>query len=150
MFGGVEDHVVDSFGFRIPLCAENGGYTSDGRSEILNLMALNEQQPDWVPKFTKAGFKKTKIPADVFEALLSEHKRLRLHMVQESCAKAVINCEKIVIDDDVEEEYLQSSQKTFIMKPSTAVHNFIEKQLLPLAEQWADIKLVHTSTYGIR
>ena len=30
-YGGLEDHVVDPFGFKYPLCTENGGFTSRGR-----------------------------------------------------------------------------------------------------------------------
>ena len=117
LFGGLEDHVVDSFGFKIPLCSENGGYTAAGRSELLNLMALNKLQPDWVPKMTEVGFHVTGIPEDLFSALKSEHQRLQSVMVKESCAKAVINCEEIVIDHEDGEEFLRDKQKTFIMNP---------------------------------
>ena len=30
-FGGLEDHVVDVFGFKMPICPENGGFATDGR-----------------------------------------------------------------------------------------------------------------------
>ena len=117
LFGGLEDHVVDSFGFKIPLCSENGGYTAAGRSELLNLLALNKLQPDWVPKFTEVGFQVTQIPEDIFSTLTSEHQRLQSVMVKESCAKAVINCEEIVINNEDGTEFLRNTQKTFIMNP---------------------------------
>ena len=31
-YGGLEDHVLDPFGFKYPLCAGDGGFTSNGRS----------------------------------------------------------------------------------------------------------------------
>ena len=32
LYGGVDDHVVDDFGFKIPVCSEGGGgLTADGR-----------------------------------------------------------------------------------------------------------------------
>ena len=115
MYGGLEDHIVDSFGFKIPLCAENGGYTAAGRSELLNLIALNQLQPDWVPKFTEVGFQVASIPGDIFSALTSEHHQLQSRMVRESCAKAVINCEEIVQENG--EEFLKDKQQTYIMNP---------------------------------
>lgn len=30
-YGGLEDHVVDVFGFKMPICSVNGGFTSEGR-----------------------------------------------------------------------------------------------------------------------
>ena len=32
-YGGLEDFVVDPFGFKYPLCAGNGGFTSAGRCQ---------------------------------------------------------------------------------------------------------------------
>ena len=77
---------MDDFGFKIPLCSENKGFTATGRHNILNLIALNKKQPDWVPKFTKLGFEKTRIPDKVYSKLLSEYEGLKQKMYQESCA----------------------------------------------------------------
>ena len=30
-YGGLEDHIVDVFGFKMPICPENGGFATDGR-----------------------------------------------------------------------------------------------------------------------
>ena len=38
-------------------------------------MALTEEQPAWVPKFTRKGFEKTKIPPDVYAMLLWDYER---------------------------------------------------------------------------
>ena len=34
-YGGLEDYIVDPFGFEYPLCAGNGGFTSTGRCLLL-------------------------------------------------------------------------------------------------------------------
>ena len=127
-YGGLEDHIVDVFGFKMPICPENGGFTTDGRfvklswgmnyfqyfrQTILHLNALNEDQPAWVPKFTKIGFEKIKIPADIYRMLMKEYERVKPSMQVEGCAKAVINCEEIIDSED--ESSLRSSRRTFIM-----------------------------------
>jgi len=147
-YGGLEDHVVDVFGFKMSICPENGGFTTDGRQTIQHLMALNEEQPDWVPKFTKVGFEKTKIPSDLYTELLREYQRVKQNMVLESCAKAVINCEEII--DDEEECSLRTSRRTFIMNLNGVVLDKLKHKLHPLAEAWAGVQLKHEATYGIR
>jgi len=147
-YGGLEDHIVDVFGFKMPICPENGGFATDGRQTILHLMALNEEQPAWVPKFTEVGFEKTEIPSDVYKMLLEEYEKVKPSMQVEGCAKAVINCEQIVDDED--ECSLRTSKRTFIMNLSGAVLNQLKAKLHPLAEAWANIKLKHEATYGIR
>ena len=52
-------------------------------------MALNEDQPAWVPKFKEVGFEKTKIPADVYKMLLKEYERAKPSIIVEGCAKTV-------------------------------------------------------------
>ena len=113
-------------------------------------MALNKEQPDWVPKFTEVGFEKTKIPDDIFASLKAEHKRLKSQMVLEGCAKAVINCEEILDNPEEQMSYLADSRKTFLMTPKQEVLDQMKTSLLTLAEEWSGIKLEHTSTYGIR
>merc|ERR1719483_844092 len=76
-YGGLGDNVQDVFGFNTPFCSHNGGFTMDGRRTLLYLQALNQQQPEWVPKFSKVGFEKTKIPEDIYKRILSEYKVLK-------------------------------------------------------------------------
>ena len=90
----------------------------DGQNcSLLTLMALNQLQPAWVPKLTEVGFQVAPIPEDVFSALTSEHRQLQSRMVKEGCAKAVINCEEIVINHEDGEEFLRDKRQTFIMNP---------------------------------
>ena len=46
------------------------------RRILLNLLAMNKKQPEWVPKFTEVGFEVVPIPAAVFAALVADHRRL--------------------------------------------------------------------------
>ena len=134
----------------MPVCSENGGFTSEGRRILLNLVALNKEQPDWVPKFTEIGFEKVKIPDDLFTSLKAEQERLKSQMVVEGCAKAVINCEEILDNPEEEQSYLADSRKTFMMTPRQEVLDKMKTSLLTLGEEWSGINLEHTSTYGIR
>ena len=115
VYGGLEDHVVDEFGFKFPICAENKGFTSLGRGILIDLIALNKKQPNWVPKFTKIGFEKVQIPSEIYSAISTEYERLKSSPSQEGCTRAVINCEEIVSDEENEESNLKESQKTYMM-----------------------------------
>ena len=149
LYGGLEDHLVDVFGFRIPVCPEVGGFTTEGRQMLQNLMALNTEQPAWVPAFTETGYLKLSIPADLYRVLLLEYERARPGMVVEDCARAVINCEEIL--DREEECSLHRHRRTFITNLSPVVLSQLQARLQPLAEDWAGgVKLRHSATYGVR
>ena len=107
--------MVDEFGFKFPICTENKGFTSTGRKTVIDLIALNKMQPNWVPKFTKVGFEKVQIPSEIYSAILTEYERLKSSPSQEHCSQGVINCEEIVSDDEMEESSLKEIQKTYMM-----------------------------------
>ena len=115
VYGGLEDHVVDEFGFKFPICAENKGFTSFGRGILIDLIALNKMQPNWVPKFTKIGFEKVQIPSEIYSAILTEYERLKSSPSKEHCNPPEINCEEIVSDEENEESSLKQTPKTFMM-----------------------------------
>ena len=106
---------MDEFGFRTPICSENQGFTAIGRGIRLNLIALNKIQPDWVPKFTAAGFAKVRVPAEIYSSLLAEYEKLKSKPSQESCIRALINCEQIISDEDLAESQLKETQQTYMM-----------------------------------
>ena len=116
LYGGLEDHVVDEFGFRTPICSENQGFTAIGRRTLLNLIALNKKQPDWVPKFTTVGFEKVPIPAEIYSNLLTEYEKTKSEPQQETCHRALINCEKIISDEDQHVSQLTESRKTYMIE----------------------------------
>ena len=88
----------------------------DGRLVLLNLVGLNKEQPPWVPKFTKVGFEKLKIPAELYSHILTEYERLKkATQPKEDCAVAVINCQEIVSDVENQKSRLKEHRKTTIM-----------------------------------
>lgn len=150
-YGGLEDHVVDEFGFKKPICSENGGFTMDGRLVLLNLVALNKEQPPWVPKFTTVGFDKLKIPTELYSHILTEYNRLKkATKPKEECAVAVINCQEIVSDVKNQKSRLEDHRKTAMMYLSHQTLERLRAELQPLAEAWSGVKLKHSATYGIR
>ena len=86
------------------------------RVQFLNVIALNEEQPAWVPKFTEVGFQKTAVPADVYSMLLSEYVRQLPNMYEEECPKDVINCEEIIYDEMKAQSSLVSSRRSFMIE----------------------------------
>lgn len=149
-YGGLEDTVEDAFGFKMPMCSHNGGFTSAGRELLLNLHAMNTKQLEWVPKFTKNGFSKDKIPTAIYNRIVQEYAAQQKNglMVEEGCTPAIINCEMIVDEDS--ECSLQKSRRTFVTFPSQMTLDLLKETLHPLAEKWAGVKLKHSATYGIR
>merc|ERR1739838_376862 len=147
-YGGLEDHVVDPFGFSYPLCAENGGFTSAGRIDVLFQHGLMKEQPPWVPAFTEVGFEKVSIPVKLYKVLVDEYEKAKDDMEQEGCVRAVINCQEI--KDLGDESVLESKRRTFMMQLSSEVLDDLRDTLHPLAEEWGGIRLQHTATYGIR
>ena len=87
------------------------------RRILLNLLAMNKKQPEWVPMFTEVGFEVIPIPAAVYAALVADHRRLEAGRSAESCPRGVINCEVISSDDDIQESTLREEHRTFMMTP---------------------------------
>ena len=68
--------------------------------------------PDWVPKFIKMGFEKVPVLAEISSDLLAEYES---RPSQESCIRALINCEQIISDEDLAESQLKETQQTYMM-----------------------------------
>ena len=117
LYGGLEDHIVDEFGFRTPICSENQGFTATSRIIMLDHIARNKKQPALVPKFTARGFEKVPVPAEIFSKLLTEYDRLTSTLSVEPCFSGfnLNNCERIVSDDEQEESQLNEIQRTYMM-----------------------------------
>jgi len=148
LYGGVEDYVVDPFGFQYPLCPQNGGFTSQGRVDVLFQQGLISSQPAWVPMFTSVGFHKSDIPSQVSRILLAEYERALPGMVQEECIQAVINCQEV--QDMGQESRVRNRRRTFMIQLSEEVLSAVRDTLHPLAEDWSGVRLEHTATYGVR
>ena len=81
---------------------------------VLRMVARNEEQPFWVPKFTSLGFEKTQIPTDVYTMLLWEYERLKDSMIEEPSPKGVINCEEIIQDEKNKQSRIKNLRNTFL------------------------------------
>lgn len=148
LYGGLEDYVVDGFGFKYDLCSPNKGFTSQGRVDVLFHCAAYNMTLDWVPSFTKVGFEKTIIPTDLYKDIIAEYDELKKSMVVEGCHPGVINCQ--TIEESEDKCYTSDNRRTFLMLLSPYLLETIKATMLPLAETWSGVKLEHTSTYGIR
>ena len=73
----------------------------------------NEEQPAWVPKFTKVGFERSSIPPDVYAMLLWEYERQKAFMYEEPPPTAIINCKKIREMEDKKQSSLKNMGRTF-------------------------------------
>jgi len=152
-YGGLEDHLVDVFGFKTPICAENGGGQLESREIMLMLSSKTkeEEQKAWVPKFTEIGFEKTKIPPDVYKMLLWEYEKEIPFMYHEPFARGGINAEQIVSNEKKGQSRIQNMDRAFLTNLSPYVGNQLVEQLHPLAEEFSKVKVKpDTLTLSIR
>lgn len=149
LYGGLEDYVMDGFGFRYELCDPSMGFTSSGRMDVLYHSASYAMTNDWVPQFTRVGFEKSRIPDHLYEMILTEYEEMKKRpTTPEACEPSVINCQKIYESD--EKCFTTENSKIYMMWLSEGVQQRLREDIQPLAEAWAGVSLEHTSTYGIR
>ena len=148
LYGGLGDSLHDQFGFQYRLCDPTGGFTSAGRAGALRHHALTRLQPLWVPAFTQRGFQAAPLPVQLWRRLETEYKQALSGLVVEQCEPSVINCQ--VTADLGTECAARQDRRTLITQLSPALLESVSRTLLPLAEQWAGLKLEHTATYGVR
>jgi len=149
-YGGLEDHVVDVFGFKMPICAENGAVETYSRFMHLQLIAIPKEQPAWVPKLTTDGFKKTRIPPDVFAMLQWDYQRKKSFLYEEILPYGAMNKEWIVNNKKKAQSSIKNVKNSFLIDLCDYVRYQLEEKLHPLAEEWSNIKLQNTFTYGMR
>ena len=107
---------------------------------ILNLVVMNKEQPSWVPKFTKNGFEKTKIPKDVFTMLLWDYQRKKSILYPENFRYGgFINCKKLVNYKKKAQSRIKSLNRTFgITLRFICLAQLSLKDPLPLQQQLFD------------
>ena len=86
------------------------------QSSLLSILGSDEEQPAWVPKFTKVGFEKTKIPADVYAMLLWDYERRKSLMFKEPTSDGIINCQEIIEIENKRQSRLKDLRRTFMTK----------------------------------
>jgi len=154
--GGVGDIMVDSFGGEVPICDVSQGWNVLSRKKAITSLIFNHLNPEWIPQFSKNGFKKTKIPKDLYVKILTMRKRgfsetkKSERWRNEWCTAGQQNCQKLVEND--EQCRVVSSQKYKFHELETWTRKEIFKTVLPILERWVGgkISLVGTACYGLR
>ena len=80
----------------------------------INLIAT--EQAKIVPKLTKKGFEKRKIPKDVYSAILTNRKKLLVSGEKwklEYCSNGIQNCMKVYESEEAQECHTVSSERYF-------------------------------------
>lgn len=156
MFGGGNDTVKDPFGYEYQICDLSNGFYGEGRVNLLSNWAdffrLQKGLTEIVPKYTKLGFKKTKVPkalwGDVNDFYKLKMKKASVPWKREDCTPGIHKCVEAIDDgDECAEKNLEGMLKMHI---DLDVGMVILKQLLKPAEEWSGIKLEPVTVYGIR
>ena len=151
--GGLEDVFIDALGFKINICSEYEGLDVYARDTYVTNQLNTDLTLSYVPKFTKDGFHKEKIPGYLYEDLM-EHLKIRDNaenwVNETSPSPGVLNNQVVVKHQETGEKKTIMIGRTQILGISIEAGEKIFKVLGPLAEQWSGVKLRPTSLYGVR
>lgn len=153
LYGGLGDTITDPFGFTIGICDLSQGFHREFRKEFL--AKWPHYQKPYVPQFTQMGFKKERIPSDLFRHILNKRNQglKSKKLVQEDCTLGggfVINCEVVIENPSLEESALVGNNRTSLLPLDWRMVQTIVEELGPRAEKWAGLALQATAVYGIR
>ena len=79
-------------------------------------MATTEEQRKWVPKITKSGFEKTKIPSDVYAMLLWEYERKKSSLNEDTLNGQEIMNNQIVNNKKKAKSSIRNMKKSYTIK----------------------------------
>ena len=152
--GGVDDILQDKFGFKLHICSEAEGFDELQRQNAVLFQYLNDVVIPYIPKFTKTGIEKTKIPDELFSFLvekINNGDKTDQWTVETMPLPGVINnrvmVEKVGVDDSRQIIHLN---RTLMLTLDSDDYKRVVHELWPLAEAWAGVELEVTSVYGIR
>ena len=150
-FGGTDDFIDQHFGFRIPACSLTEGLSEVTMAQMIAKKVI-QMYADYVPAFTTHGFQKAQVPKDLFKQLVDyRDESLRSgNFVQEAFDTWVINGPTVIQNEKLKKSKEITINRAFLMSLDKFTKQSILKTIGPLAEKWADIKLIPTSVYGIR
>ena len=66
-----QDFFIDMWGFKVNWTNLDDGWTDARRRRVLSLRSKMKKQMTQVPKFTKVGIKKVKVPKNLHEFLMN-------------------------------------------------------------------------------
>jgi hypothetical protein len=73
--GGLGEELIDTFGFRLPICSLAGGFETRQRDTFLRFHSEIPAQKPYIPQLTEEGFQRTRIPTELFQAILQAGRR---------------------------------------------------------------------------
>ena len=152
-FGGLEDVFIDQFGFKIGICSLKEGFEDIQRDTYIRFFRSMDENIPYIPKFTKTGFWKTKIPEDLNQDILEARKQaLEEGKVYEETSPqpGTINYQTIVENPVEEQSMVLKLNRTLMIHLKNEISEKMFKILGPIAEQWSGVKLKPTSVYGMR
>lgn len=150
--GGIGDTFIDAFGFKINLCNLAEGFNVIQRDIYIHFHNEVVKTIPYIPKFTKEGFLKTKIPEHLYlDILEAREEALKKNNISVEAHEAgVLNCQT-VLENDEDQSMLYGVPRTQMIELTDSVSEKIFKTLGPLAEEWTNgLRLQPTSVYGIR
>ena len=77
---------------------------------------MRKEQPTWVPKFTKEGFEKIRIPPDMYTMLLWDYERQKPSMIDEPQARGPINSEQIIDNKKKAQSNVKNMRRAFLIE----------------------------------
>ncbi|XP_059089948.1 uncharacterized protein LOC131885796 isoform X2 [Tigriopus californicus] len=141
-----EDTFEDVAGFKVQWNDPEDGWDEEKREDLLLIHSKNLLQPRYVPKLTKTGYRKIKIPDELYEFLLEQRNIFDLSW--ENCGHgAHQNCDRRLDGDKFESK--ENVQLVGSRRPNL-VKKVVQQTLEPLLEKWSGIKLTPTLVYGFR
>ena len=152
--GGLDDLLVDKFGFKLNICSEAEGFDEQQRTNFVVFQNKNELVIPYIPKFTKTGIEKTRIPKELFSFLVEKIKngdKSNKWAVETKTAAGVINNQMMVEKVGVEDSRkMIKINRTLLLNLDSDDYKRVVHELWPMAEAWAGVELEFTSVYGIR
>jgi len=150
-YGGVETSLTDQFGFQVNLCSLSEGFDVAQRGLFLKFYHECQLQKPYVPKLTKMGFMKGRIPEAIFVDILEAREKALAagNITEEFVDPGVVNTQAILENDD-KESWLVTVPRLRIIELQDSVKEKIFKTFGPIAEDWSGVRLQPTSVYGIR
>lgn len=152
-FGGIDDIFVDQFGFKIGVCSLKEGFNDIQRDTYLRFFRAMDENIPYIPKFTKQGFWKTKIPEHLYLDILEMRAKAPQEdrMFEESSpSPGTINYQAIVENPVEEQSMVIKLNRTLMIELKNEISEKMFKILGPIAEEWSGVKLKPTSVYGLR
>lgn len=153
MFGGLEDFIEDSFGFKLPVCDVAEGFVKDQMFKIMIKHYSIDSKLGYIPKFTEKGFVQMRIPEDLYKDILEEREKALGDgkISAEYYDRALMIDHNLVFENEDEEIcMIKQINRTELINMRKSMIEKIFKTLGPVAEEWAGIKLKTNWIYGIR